>query len=559
MLLKSHVFCPWDYGNINDTNSVKIYYNRLGKYPSTHPQHFMLFNSYIFIFLFLPITVITFYLLGGHGQNRLALAWLVAASLFFYGWWNPAYLFIIIGSIIMNYSIGKTLSRQQGHNPSMLLLGTGITLNLTLIGYFKYANFFLENMNVTLGSHYSLDHIILPLGISFFTFQQIAYLVDAYRGETTNNSFLQYCLFVTFFPQLIAGPIVHHKEILPQFAQRAIFTFNPENLSVGLTIFTLGLFKKVILADTLAGYASPVFSAAEQGVTLTFFEAWGGSLAYTFQLYFDFSGYSDMAIGLGRMLGIRLPLNFNSPYKSVNIIDFWRRWHITLSRFLRDYLYFPLGGNRQGTLCQYRNLFITMLLGGLWHGAGWTFIFWGALHGLFLASNHAWHQVYHRYAFARVIKPSRIGKICAQTFTFLMIVIAWVVFRAESLETAVSLWQSMAGIHGISLPQLLGHAIDGYEIWVPAQWIVFDGMFPHNTAPWAFRGTLTLLIAGGIVWLTPNVAQILHHYNPVIHHDPPSTRIAWHGSPTWAAGIGLLFGLSVLGLGTATEFLYFQF
>ncbi len=500
-----------------------------------------------------------FHTIGRYGLHRLALSWLVIASLFFYGWWNPTYVVVIIASILVNYQIGTTLGGHRNRKQAKVLLGLGISANLCLIGYYKYANFFLENINHILRSDYDLGTIILPLGISFFTFQQIAYLVDAYRGETTEYSFLHYCLFVAFFPQLIAGPIVHHKEILPQFAQRVIGIFNPENILVGFTIFILGLFKKVILADTLAEYATPVFSAADQGVTLTFFEAWGGALAYTFQLYFDFSGYSDMAIGLGRMLGIRLPLNFNSPYKAVNIIDFWRRWHITLSRFLRDYLYISLGGNRKGTLRRYLNLFLTMLLGGLWHGAGWTFVLWGALHGLFLASNHAWHQVYSRYAFTRFIKPTRIGKVFAQTLTFLMIVIAWVVFRAENLETAVSLWQSMAGIHGVSLPQLLGNAIGAHETWMPVQWIVFDGMFPNNTAPWAFHGILTLFVAGGIVWFMPNVAQILCHYSPVLHHEPHATRIVWNNTSSWAVGIGLLFGLSILGLGTATEFLYFQF
>ncbi len=520
----------------------------------------MLFNSYIFIFLFFPITFTVFYSLGAYGKPQLALSWLVIASLFFYGWWNPAYLIIIIGSICVNYKIGITLEKPNSTKASRILLGLGISANLCLIGYYKYANFFLGNMNIILGENYHLGTIILPLGISFFTFQQIAYLIDAYRGETKNYSFLHYCLFVTFFPQLIAGPIVHHKEMLLQFTQSTCSKLLHENVSIGLTIFSLGLFKKVVIADTLATYASPVFFAAHDGVTLTFVEAWCGALAYTFQLYFDFSGYSDMAIGLARMLGFRLPLNFNSPYKAVNIIDFWQRWHITLSRFLRDYLYIPLGGNRKGSIRQYLNLVITMLLGGLWHGAGWTFIAWGLLHGLFLATNHAWHHVRKTLLNYDKSKISRVGKISAQLTTFLAVVMAWVVFRSESFETAISIWQSMAGFHGIALPQLLQHMLLGYETWLPDTWINFDGMLPHNTAPWAYQGFIALLLSGVLVWCMPNVAQILTKHHPVIDPQPePSASFTWRNSKYWATGIGVILGLSILGLGSASEFLYFQF
>ena len=520
----------------------------------------MLFNSYIFIFLFCPITFVGFYSIGARGHHRLAICWLVGASLFFYGWWNPTYLIIIIGSILVNYTIGLSLGNHHRAKQPTLLLGIGIAANLGLIGYYKYSNFFLDNMNVLLGSEYHLEKIILPLGISFFTFQQIAYLIDAHRGETKDHSFLHYCLFVTFFPQLIAGPIVHHKEMLPQFAQAIVYKFNHENLSVGLTIFTFGLFKKVIIADTLATYASPVFSAAEHGVLLTFFEAWCGALAYTFQLYFDFSGYSDMAIGLGRMLGIRLPLNFNSPYKAVNIIDFWQRWHITLSRFLRDYLYIPLGGNRQGKVRQYSNLMITMLLGGLWHGAGWTFIAWGALHGIFLATNHAWQHVRNTFLGHDITKSTRFGKISAQLLTFLAVVMSWVVFRSESFESATSIWQSMSGFHGISLPRLLEDMVIEYEAWLPSPWINFDGMFPHNTSPWAFKGILFLLIASTIAWFMPNVTQILSNHSPVIGHATQSKTDNLFGTITLlGAGNWNDAGISILGLGSATEFLYFQF
>ena len=308
----------------------------------------MLFNSYIFIFVFLPVVLIGFHWIGKQGRHRIAIAWLVGVSLFFYGWWNPAYLGLILFSILFNYSVGVLLGgrARQLHKKPILIFG--VTINLLLLGYFKYANFFVDNFNNVIGSDIVLDHIILPLAISFFTFQQIAYLVDAWNGETHEYNFLHYCLFVTFFPQLIAGPIVHHKEILPQFASNNIYSLYSTNIAVGFTIFVFGLFKKVVLADGAGLYATPIFLSADAGIQLTFFEAWGGALAYSFQLYFDFSGYSDMAVGLARMFGIMLPFNFNSPYKAASIIEFWKRWHMTLSRFLKEYLYIPLGGNRKG-------------------------------------------------------------------------------------------------------------------------------------------------------------------------------------------------------------------
>ena len=358
----------------------------------------MLFNSYEFIFFFLPVVLAGFFALGTRGKARAAVGFLVVSSLFYYGWWDPTYLLLILASIGVNYRLGAALSRARedgadGVSRGRWLLRLGVALNLGALGWFKYANFVVDNVNSALGSDVHLAKIVLPLAISFFTFQQIAYLVDSHRGEAREHRFLHYCLFVTFFPQLIAGPIVHHGEMLPQFADGKTYRFRAENLSVGATVFFIGLFKKVVFADTIAQYGTPVFDAAANGVPMTFLPAWAGALAYTLQIYFDFSGYSDMAIGLGRMFGVRLPLNFHSPYKAVNIIDFWRRWHMTLSRFLRDYLYIPLGGNRNGKLKRYRNLFLTMVLGGMWHGAGWTFLVWGTLHGVYLMINHAWHGV----------------------------------------------------------------------------------------------------------------------------------------------------------------------
>ena len=333
----------------------------------------MLFNSFEFIFAFLPVVVLLVWAFGRFASFQAVVAVLVAASLFFYGWWNPVYLLIIVLSMVINYQLGKRLSKRK-EKP---LLYVGVLLNLFSLGYFKYTDFVLDNVNLLLESPIPLPNVVLPLAISFFTFQQVAYLVDSFRGETVEKHPLDYALFVTFFPQLIAGPIVHHKEMLPQFA-KGHASITAKNMGIGLSIFAMGLFKKAVIADGIAGYANIAFVTVDTGGTLDFFAAWAGALAYTFQLYFDFSGYSDMAIGLARMFGIVLPLNFYSPYKAVNISEFWRRWHMTLSRFLRDYLYIALGGNRNGNLNRYRNLFLTMVLGGIWHGAGWNFLIWGS-------------------------------------------------------------------------------------------------------------------------------------------------------------------------------------
>ena len=391
----------------------------------------MLFNSYEFIFLFLPLSFfIYFYLL----QQRLiveAKGFLVFASLFFYSWWNVAYLPIILSSMLFNYIIGNTLNDNLQHIKMhrKSLLGIGITANLALLGYFKYADFFIENVNFVFNGSVSLLHVTLPLAISFFTFQQIAYLVDSYRAETKEYDFLNYALFVTFFPQLIAGPIVHHSEMMPQFASKWNLVKKYKNIAAGLFIFSIGLFKKVVIADTFAVWATNGFDIAE---TLNMIEAWATSLSYTFQLYFDFSGYTDMAIGAALLFNIRLPINFNSPYKSLSIQEFWRRWHITLSRFLKEYVYIPLGGNRKGTLRTYNNLMATFLLGGIWHGAGWTFVFWGFLHGLALVINHAWKRV-----------GIKLPKLFAWFITFNFINIAWVFFRAKEWDDALKVLEGM--------------------------------------------------------------------------------------------------------------------
>ena len=513
----------------------------------------MLFNSHIFIFIFLPLTLLIYYKIGGIGRHRVAISWLVAASLFFYGWWNPSYLLLILISILFNYGVGVSLARGEQQNNSKLLLLLGIAGNLGLLGYFKYANFFVDNLNILIASDFHLATIILPLAISFFTFQQIAYLVDAYRGETHEYDFLQYCLFVTFFPQLIAGPIVHHKEMLPQFGEEKTYRFNYDNLAIGLTIFVIGLTKKVIIADSFAIYASPVFDASAAGTQISFLEAWGGALSYTFQLYFDFSGYSDMAIGLARMFGIRLPLNFHSPYKAVNIIDFWRRWHITLSRFLKDYIYIPLGGNRKGNTRRYINLFLTMLLGGLWHGAGWTFIIWGMLHGIYLIINHAFHHL--RRLLGQDLKNSTIfGRTLSTCITFIAIVIGWVFFRATDMQSAINIINGMAGLNGFLLPE---------------SWQSILGTLPTVSYGSSDFEVLTkydnLLLGLILVWLFPNTQQIMFNHRPAFETYRGEIGrhymhfLEWNPSRTWALIIALMAIYVTLNLTRISEFLYFQF
>ncbi|PLY05635.1 MAG: membrane-bound O-acyltransferase family protein [Arcobacter sp.] len=397
----------------------------------------MLFNSYEFIFIFLPITFfIYFYLLN----KRLvvgAKGFLVFSSLFFYSWWNPIYLPLILTSMLFNFIIGNSLNDnfKKIKISKKSLLTVGVIANLSLLGYFKYADFFISNLNSVTNDNIELLHLALPLAISFFTFQQIAYLVDSYRGETGEYDFLNYALFVTFFPQLIAGPIVHHKEMMPQFASKWSLVKNYKNIATGMFIFSIGLFKKVIIADQFAIWASAGFDNA---VTLEFFEAWATALSYTFQLYFDFSGYCDMAVGAALLFNIKLPINFNSPYKALDIQDFWRRWHITLGRFLRDYIYIPLGGNKKGNFKTYNNLMITFILGGFWHGAGWTFIFWGFLHGFALGIHRLWKTM-----------GFNMNMVLAWFITFNFVNITWVFFRAKEWEDAIKVLKGMAGLNGI--------------------------------------------------------------------------------------------------------------
>ena len=510
----------------------------------------MLFSSYEFILFFLPVTLIVYYWLGFKRQFRVAIAWLVASSLFFYGWWNPAYLGLMVASILFNYSMGVALS---GEARSKALLVVGIAANLGLLGYFKYTNFMIDNLNLLFDTRVYVQDIILPLAISFFTFQQIAYLVDAYRGETSEYNFMQYTLFVTFFPQLIAGPIVHHREMLPQFSRHITEQINPTNLMAGSVMFFIGLFKKVMVADLLAQYATPVFAAVEHGAKPTFLEAWGAAVAYSLQLYYDFSGYADMAIGIALMFGILLPLNFNSPYKSTSIIDFWRRWHMTLSRFLRDYLYIPLGGNRKGSFRRYINLTATMVLGGLWHGAGWTFVIWGSLHGLYLVINHLWRSLCSAVGLGggRSTFP---GRLLAGCITFIAVVVAWVFFRAESFDGAMAILNGMLGHYGMVLPIKYEARWGEFATQLQGMGVVFDdNLFQGNKQ--LMQTLLWLLVA----WLLPNSQTLMRHYKVTVDKLTDTSRIAFTPNMGWLVFVYLIAVVSILNLGGVSEFLYFQF
>lgn len=396
----------------------------------------LLFNSYEFIFIFFPVVLIGYFMLNQYGKNQLAKGWLVLASLYFYAYFNHSYLIIIITSIVINYSLGNWLhSESKSDFQRKLILILGVIFNVGILGYFKYYDFFIENMNVLFKANMPLLKLMLPLGISFFTFQQLSFVIDSYQRKNFKYDFLSYCLFVTFFPQLIAGPIVLPSEMLPQFEDKKNKFLNYENLNKGLYLFSIGLAKKVLLADSIAPFADTGF---DKMISLTFIEGWLTSISYTMQLYFDFSGYCDMAMGIALMFNIILPLNFNSPYRATNIQDFWKRWHMTLGRFLTNYLYIPLGGNRKGGTKTLRNLLIVFLVSGLWHGAGWTFIIWGGLHGIAILIHRLWKQ-----------SGRTMNKWIGWIITFNFVNIFWVFFRAKSLISALLVLESMFKVNTI--------------------------------------------------------------------------------------------------------------
>lgn len=517
----------------------------------------MLFNSYAFIFIFLPIVLMGFFYIGNRGHHRIAASWLIAASLFFYGWWNPAYLGLILGSILFNYSIGIAITSRELKEYSKKLLIFGLAGDLLLLGYYKYTNFLISTSNSLLNTSFNLETILLPLGISFFTFQKIAYLVDAYKRKTREYGFLNYCLFVLFFPQLIAGPIVHHREIIVQFSRDHIYKFNYKSFVVGVTIFAIGLFKKVILADGTSDYVAGVFFKAESGLPLTFIAAWAGAFSYSFQLYFDFSGYSDMAIGIAQMFGIRLPTNFNSPYKSTSIIEFWRRWHMTLSRFLRDYIYIPLGGSKKGSIRHLLNLLLTMFIGGLWHGAGWTFVLWGLIHGVYLIINTAWRKL---VGFSE--SSGFFIRLFSGCLTFFAVMVAWVPFRAKDFDSTMIIWKGMAGLSGFTLQKGWDSKLGSLGDWLIEHNVRFVGVF-DGIAPLKVVDILWFVLLIICAFIMPNTQQFMRRYRPVLDSKivlrNMNSGIFWRPTFGWAIGISFLLVYAILGLVRPSEFLYFQF
>lgn len=463
----------------------------------------MLFNSYEFIFLFLPVVLAVYYLLGSRKKYSLATMWLVAASLCFYGYWDYRYIPVLIGSICFNYAMGRTIVRSV-HKKRYLFIG--IVGNLALLGYYKYTGFFIEQINFITDAGLFIPKIILPLGISFFTFTQSAYLIDVYRGETAGYSFKNYCLFVTIFPHLIAGPIIYHKDMIPQFNNVRNFCVIWDNMAKGIALFAMGLLKKTVIADNISIWVNDIFLHYDQ---LNVLEAWAGALGYTFQLYFDFSAYSEMAIGLGFMLNYNFPVNFNSPYKSLSIIDFWRRWHMTLGLWVKSYLYIPLGGNRNGEFAKMRNLFLSMLIIGFWHGAGWTFVLWGGIHGALLMINHQWRR-FNIY----------LPKIICWAMTFFSVVVAWVLFRAENLDQAMQILYSMFDFSSLT---------SSLDTW---------RMKKNAVNTWSTLAGL------GILLCLPNPVILIQKF-----------QANW----IWYLFTLVLLLVSLYRLNTYTEFLYFQF
>jgi D-alanyl-lipoteichoic acid acyltransferase DltB (MBOAT superfamily) len=501
----------------------------------------MLFTQFEFLFIFLPITLAGYFLIARFVDASVArLSWLAVASLAFYSYWDIHFLPIILISIFFNYLMGLLIARQVDSKIRLWLFIFAITANLGALAFYKYTNFGIQIFDAITHMRHPALAIVLPLGISFFTFTQIAYLADVYGGYPHERSFVKYGLFVAYFPHLIAGPILHHREMMPQFGSENSRRISVENIAIGLTILTIGLFKKSFIADSFGLIVNPVFQAANSN-HLHAFDAWGGALAYSLQIYFDFSGYSDMAVGISILFGIKLPFNFDAPYKSQSIVEFWRRWHITLSRFLRDYLYIPLGGNRRGYHRRNINLAVTMILGGLWHGAGFTFLIWGALHGLFLGINHRWITLTQKHPPLARMATSFWYPAAALLLTQFAVVLAWVFFRADDPNSAIRV---VKGMLGLSNPEKMG----------PTQLVDYQQILLIGI------GYLACLVL-------PNVNAMFESWKVGLetYHNPRPwslLNLTWRPSIVWAVGtsLGLVAALLMnLIAGDTSQFLYFQF
>lgn len=548
----------------------------------------MLFNSYQFVFIFLPLALAGFAVLGRLGRPRASLTWLTIASIGFYGWWNPINLLIMGPSVLLNYLLGRKLLKVVDDSPRLAqgLLILGIVGNLAFLSYFKYKNFFLEISNDAFGTDFVFSQIILPLGISFITFQKIAFLVDIYSGRIQSFSFSSYLLFVLFFPQLIAGPIVHYREMMPQF-DRSTGRCSAEDLAVGAGLFFCGLFKKVILADGIAAHVSPLYASAAGGEPVTLIYAWMATIGFTLQVYFDFSGYSEMALGAARCFGIRLPVNFNSPLRATSVIDFWGRWHVTLVRFLTAYVFNPMAfaltrrrleakqpvlEGARSTPTAFLTILVlptmlTMLLSGLWHGAGYGFLMWGLLHGAYLVVNHAWNM-YRPHFWADNKSHDRFMAPVGFILTFSGVVLAMAFFRSPTIAGGLNLAQGMLGLHGVSLPMAVGNQLGP---WLPAgvtlEWS--SGKAFVQAAAW-----IAALLA--IAWFVPNTLQIFARHDPALGFvsaggkggkgdrsvkaaPTKPSRLQWQPTAVWAGALAVVAAVGILALGQPTEFLYWQF
>lgn len=543
----------------------------------------MLFNSYVFIFAFLPLAFAGFLLLRRMSMPGGALTWLILASIGFYTWWNPVNLAIILPSVAVNYLLGRGIARCGDERPRLAqaLLVAGVFANLAFLSYFKYRNFFMEVSNDVFGTRFVFEQLVLPLGISFITFQKIAFLVDVYTGRIAKFSLRDFALFVFFFPQLIAGPIVHYREMMPQFERTFARPVAPD-VAVGLGLFACGLFKKVILADGIAQYVSPVFASAAAGEPVSLVYAWIATAGFTLQVYFDFSGYSEMALGAARCFGIVLPVNFNSPLRATSMIDFWKRWHVTLVRFLTAYVFNPVAFSitsrrihaGKGGMAAERTGFgafvmvlivptmLTMLLSGIWHGAGYGFLVWGLLHGAYLVVNHAWNTYRPRFwpaglAYDPLMKP--LGFV----LTFVAVIVAMAFFRAPTIGSGWNVFVGMWGFNGVTLP----HAVGGpLAAWLPAG-VVLD--FKSGREFVAALAWMAVLLA--IAWFGPSTLQLFAAHQPALGFEGMAlkrgvlparvvaARAAWRPSRRWAAAVAVVAAVGMLALGQPTEFLYWQF
>ncbi|MEK6805824.1 MAG: MBOAT family O-acyltransferase [Pseudomonadota bacterium] len=513
----------------------------------------MLFHSYVFLLAFLPITWAGFLLLKRQGRGRAAAWWLLASSLFFYGWWNPKFLLLILASISGNFAFGLALGGAAPGARKPLLLA-GLAFNLGILGYFKYAGFLLDVFDQFTGQSHAPLAIVLPLAISFYTFQQISYVVDTYRSGKPECNFLSYCLFIVIFPHLIAGPITHHSKIIPQFAGFYDRTFHGIDYAVGLSLIAVGLMKKVWLADPVGGYFIGAYPLIDEGVPLGFFESWGVMTACALQIYFDYSGYADMAAGLGLLFGVRMPLNFFSPYKATSPIDFWRRWNMTLMKFLRDYIYIPIGGSRYGELRKYTASMVTMVVCGLWHGSGWNYIVWGVAVGLIIMFNNLWDRFLH-FAPPVTALGRYLRMLSGRLVTFCCYVLPLAIFMFPSLSDGARMVKGMLGFQGFALPIFMADTLGALPGVHYADLPVIPG--------WSMLGWIGICLF--VTYGMPNTEQLFGRYRPTQHSlsaetlQPERVLFTWHPNTVWAWIVGAMIVVSLTQLSHVREFFYFQF